>query len=888
MADAVTVRDARVSALGAIAEAARAVADGTELQPMLDAVTDAARVAAGADVAAIWLRERDALVATSVAAESSALAAELEGLRTPLGTRTADLLRERVTDDDDVATIALPLSVGAQTGSLELLRAGSPFDAGGERLAALAADLASAALRLSAGGATGAEAVLLDVGGDALAAVSEAEHAATRIARLATRVSGAEGALVWTVRDGDVALSGIDGVLGATPDLEQAVRAVIGNHHAAEVADDPRRGTLVTLQLGQPPLGALQLVFAPGNVGREPELDRLTTFAVRAAHALRATVRAEQLAHELERSRALLTVVGEATARLSLAHTLDIALDRLGDLFGTARLAVYLDSDSALATAAERGLEGPHEQVARALLDAVLGPRRGRDVLEIADVTDDAALAPAAEGARAAGIGAVIAVPLVVEEQPIGLLALYPVAPRTLTAHEAALLVALAAQLGVAVQNARLHEEATALGRELETVLESEREAARRLQTLYDISRSFAQSLSLETTLDVLAESIVTLLEVDAAIIRMPDERGLDFTARALHVNDRRVDAAARALLARPQPLSREQLRRLVASGEPLLVDARVAEELGGSLALLAPFLEKGSSAAVVPIVSSGDLLATLTIVSLHPGRPVAGEVVETAVSITGQAALAIDNARLYAQQKEFADTMQRSLLPRAAPELPGLELGDVYESSARVDVGGDVYDYLTLDDGRLAVVLGDVTGHGVDATADMAMAKFVFRSLAREHVDPGAFLAAANEVVASEIAPGKFITMVELVIDPVRGEVACAAGGHPQPRLVLPDGRVEGIAARGLALGIDAPQEYETVKVDFPPGACVVVYTDGVVEARREGELFGLARFDELLAEKRQLPAKEVALAALAACREWSDGDLTDDFAVVVIKRAD
>ena len=81
---------------------------------------------------------------------------------------------------------------------------------------------------------------------------------------------------------------------------------------------------------------------------------------------------------------------------------------------------------------------------------------------------------------------------------------------------------------------------------------------------------------------------------------------------------------------------------------------------------------------------------------------------------------------------------MQRSLLPRAAPELPGLELGDVYESSARVEVGGDVYDYLTLGDGRLAVVLGDVMGHGVDATADMAMAKFVFRSLARDHLEPG------------------------------------------------------------------------------------------------------------------------------------------------------
>ena len=191
---------------------------------------------------------------------------------------------------------------------------------------------------------------------------------------------------------------------------------------------------------------------------------------------------------------------------------------------------------------------------------------------------------------------------------------------------------------------------------------------------------------------------------------------------------------------------------------------------------------------------------------------------------------------------------MQRSLLPRAAPELPGLELGDVYESAARVEVGGDVYDYLTLGDGRLAVVLGDVTGHGVDATADMAMAKYVFRSLAREHVDPGEFLAAANDVVSSEIAPGRFITMVELVIDAAKGEVACASGGHPPPRLVQPDGTVEGILARGLALGIDAPQVYETVTAEFAPGAIVVAYTDGVVEARRDGEQYGVERLDALL----------------------------------------
>jgi sigma-B regulation protein RsbU (phosphoserine phosphatase) len=163
-----------------------------------------------------------------------------------------------------------------------------------------------------------------------------------------------------------------------------------------------------------------------------------------------------------------------------------------------------------------------------------------------------------------------------------------------------------------------------------------------------------------------------------------------------------------------------------------------------------------------------------------------------------------------------------------------------------------------------------------------------VFRSLAREHVVPGAFLAAANDVVSSDIGPGRFITMVELVLDVAKGEVACASGGHPPPRLVLPDGTVTGISARGLALGIDAPQEYETVTAALPPGATVVAYTDGVVEARRAGEQFGIERLDALLAEHRSLPPAEIARAALAACRAWTDdGELKDDFALVVIKRS-
>jgi serine phosphatase RsbU (regulator of sigma subunit) len=280
-------------------------------------------------------------------------------------------------------------------------------------------------------------------------------------------------------------------------------------------------------------------------------------------------------------------------------------------------------------------------------------------------------------------------------------------------------------------------------------------------------------------------------------------------------------------------------------------------------------------------------VLGTLTLVSLAPDRPITRTVVDTAFSIAGQAALAIDNARLYQQQKEFADTMQRSLLPRARPLLPGLEIGDVYEASARVEVGGDVYDYMTLPDGRLAVVLGDVTGHGIEATADMAMAKFVFRSLARRHPDPAAFLVAANEVVVDEIAPGKFITMVVLTLDPATGELAAAAAGHPPPRIVADDGSVSALAGHGLALGIDAEQTYEASVGVLPPGAAVVLYTDGVIEARRSGELYGTERLDALLERRRTLGARELAHAIVADCRAFAGGELTDDCAVVVLKRA-
>jgi serine phosphatase RsbU (regulator of sigma subunit) len=127
---------------------------------------------------------------------------------------------------------------------------------------------------------------------------------------------------------------------------------------------------------------------------------------------------------------------------------------------------------------------------------------------------------------------------------------------------------------------------------------------------------------------------------------------------------------------------------------------------------------------------------------------------------------------------------------------------------------------------------------------------------------------------------------MTYVTVDGAAGRVACASAGHPPPRLVLPGGETHALQTHGLVLGIDGGQQYAEVRAELPPGASLVLYTDGVIEARRDGELYGDERLDALLAERRDLPPRELAAAVAADAREFSHGELSDDLAVVVIRR--
>jgi serine phosphatase RsbU (regulator of sigma subunit) len=893
-----------------LSRAARSLLEDGSIGEALERLAEAAADATRSELVVIrtLAPDGDCLVARAVLADSAALAAELEGSRLPLNGLDAEESESATASTDDALPPAVrtaaararaqnvgihPIRVGDRiVATLELYRTTpEPFAERERMLGRLAAAHVGVAVRLREAVHTergNGRAFPLELLGEALVAGADEAETAEQVVRFATLATRARGAAVWRVEpDLEPSFLARHGFNGDPPDHaqgEEGVRAALADRQRPLVTrpEGESGGVVATVPLGEPPVAALQLYF-----DREPDeagLALLLPFAARAALALRRSRRVGLITSALRRSQTIIGVVSQAIAQLSLAHTLDTAVERIAELTASGHVAIYLREGNRLNAAASRGLEGPHTDLAERLLELALGPFRGRGYLFIEDMRRDPRLHGLEEGWETNGVRRALVVPLIVHDEVIGALAVYKTRARPYREGEESLLLALSSQLAVAVENARLHERAKELGEVLESALDSERRSARQLRGLYEISASFSESLSLDATLDAVTKTVVQLFELDAAVIRMPGARGEELEAKSVYVGDPSLRETAGRLLTVPQPMDAPLARRLVRSGQPVLlepgtVDSRDAHRV------LEPFLTQGGTAAVVPLATPGEFLGTLTLLSLDPARPLERETVDVAMTVAAQAALAIDNARLYQQQKDFSETMQQSLLPSALPAVAGIEVGHVYESSARVDVGGDVYDFLTLEDGRLAVVLGDVTGKGIQAAADMAMAKFSFRALARMHPEPAEFLASANEVVVEEIETGKFITMLYVLVDADEGTVSSASAGHPAARVVTAEGEVGELGGHGLALGIDSDQEYDVAETTLSPGTTVVLYTDGVIEARRAGELYGEERLDALLRSRAGLDPQALAETVLADCKGFAGGELSDDCAVVCLR---
>ena len=294
-------------------------------------------------------------------------------------------------------------------------------------------------------------------------------------------------------------------------------------------------------------------------------------------------------------------------------------------------------------------------------------------------------------------------------------------------------------------------------------------------------------------------------------------------------------------------------------------------------------------SAMIVPLTARGRTFGAMTCVIGDSNLSYSRGDVDLAEDLARRAALSIDNARLFADRAHVARVLQRSLLPPEMPEVEGAEVAARYRASeAGSEIGGDFYDVFQTADDRWSVVLGDVSGKGTDAAVLTGLARHTLRAAAMRASGPVEVLSALNHAIMAQNDGERFVTLafVQMAFTGSGAELVISSAGHPNPLVVRPDGAVESVEACGGIIGLfeDVPIEHEVWTLRG--GDALVLYTDGVLEARdATGEFYGDDRLRDLLGACAGRPAAEIAERIETAVMAFQDGSPRDDIAILVIR---
>ncbi|MFB9709750.1 PP2C family protein-serine/threonine phosphatase [Streptosporangium sandarakinum] len=355
----------------------------------------------------------------------------------------------------------------------------------------------------------------------------------------------------------------------------------------------------------------------------------------------------------------------------------------------------------------------------------------------------------------------------------------------------------------------------------------------------------------------IISQIVVPRLASWCAVYTWGDDGGPRRPAYVWHADERRIDAL------------RDEL------------DTVRIPQAGGTLQV------GDSQMLVIPLLARGRALGVMCL-----GRPdrFAEDAFQYAEDIGRRAALALDNARLYATQAAANRALQRSLLPPGEPgEIPGLDPAVVYEPAGETnEVGGDFYDLFAARDGAWRFAVGDVCGTGPEAAAVTGLARHTLRLLAREGYGIAAVLDRLNQAILDEGDRARFLTLLhgELVPAASGFDASLVSAGHPEALRLRPSGLVETVVTSQSLLGVFPEATFKAETVHLDPGDVLLAVTDGVTERRRDGRLLdddgGLAK---LFAECVGLSARAVAERIRRAVQDFAPDPSADDMAIVVLR---
>jgi GAF domain-containing protein len=653
----------------------------------------------------------------------------------------------------------------------------------------------------------------------------------------------------------------------------------------------------VPLLVGSRALGALTLVstdparrYGPPDVALAEDLARRAALAVDNARLYESAEEARRVA---QRAAARTLVLQSVTAALSEAvsssDVANVVVERgLPVVGGTAGAVVLLEPDGRTLRMVRAHGYG----------DDVLEPWRTFTIDEPVPIAEAVRTGepillrsfeewrrryPDGPGPATDGAGGWAALPMMVEGAPVGAIGITFGEVIDLEEDETAFLLALARQCGQALERTRLYDSEQKARREAEA-------ARSRLLFLAEAGQVFSGSLDSDIVLDSITKLVVPNL-ADWCIVDLLEDDGTVRQTAVSHVVPS-MEAVVRELRHRypPDPDAPHAVWKVLMRGQSELAEEITEEDLRGRatdqmhLKLLTQVGIR--SHMVVPLKARGRTLGAVSFVSAN--RRYGRDDLALAEALVARASLAVDNARLYDQQRGVARALQESLLPPTPPEIPGIDLAARYRAAGEgTEVGGDFYDVFETKSGSWAVVIGDVCGKGAEAAAVTGLARNTIRATAVHEDRPSIVLDQLNRAILEQVADGRFCTVCYARIRPngQGARVTVCSGGHPLPLVLRVDGTLETAGKPGRLLGVFPETHVSDQVLELAPGDSLILYTDGVTEEVRESVHLGAERLAAAVQAVAGRDANGIADGIEQAVFGSRTGEARDDVAIVVVR---
>lgn len=461
-----------------------------------------------------------------------------------------------------------------------------------------------------------------------------------------------------------------------------------------------------------------------------------------------------------------------------------------------------------------------------------------------------------------------LAAPILKDKSILGVIAVYSRAPAAFKEPDARLLAAFARQAAVAIENARLYQSELASRAQIQNYVSQ-------LSVLHNIGLSLNRETDQDRLLEMVLKNAAELTGAGVGIMTLISEGRTQVISEfyAPWYEERcKLDDRASTLHQRVERLACGDATRIADTDGLELLPAGHLQLMGLLIGTLRD--------------TRGKAIGHFMLSDKTGGREFTSEDEELIALLAAQSSVALVSAGNFAREHLVAETLQAALLP-AVPRRDDVEVGLLYRSSGTYGkVGGDFYDFIDLGGSRMAVIVGDVCGKGLEAATYTAMIKYMLRAYLGEGMLPGDCLTRLNLAVHEQVPLEKFITAGLAVIDTGIEVISYSSAGHPPP-CICHNGKSGMMhTTQAVPLGVLPDTRYLTTQVSSAEACSIFMYSDGLIEARPEGgEPFGEERLIEVLSGRCCDQAQGVANDVLKAAVDYSGGELRDDIALVAVR---